>query len=86
MHPDDDKEFVPTFSHWRHGGWYVNNVCYPSGAIGCVSNNYTDKKWRIVCGPHRLTFSTRNDAAKAEYAMVSGMTRMAHNEPGCEDA
>src|SRR4051812_29399717 len=39
------------YSKWRHGGWYVHNVRYPSGAIGCVSRNYEDGKWRIACDP-----------------------------------
>lgn len=65
------------FSKWRHGGWYVHNVRYPSGAIGCVSNNYEDKKWRIACDPRPFaeqpTFSTRDDAAGAEASLVYGM-------------
>lgn len=65
------SEWEPVFSKWRHGGWYVDNVRYPSGAVGCVSNNFADGKWRIVCGPHDLTFSTRSDAAKAERILAS---------------
>lgn len=59
--------WTPQFSRWRHGGWYVHNVRYPSGACGCVSRNYPDKQWRIVCGrPEHETFSSRYDAALAE--------------------
>jgi len=58
--------WTPQYSRWRHGGWYVNNVRHKSGACGCVSNNYDDKKWRIVCGDENLTFSTRDEAARAE--------------------
>lgn len=62
------------FSRWRHGGWYVHGVRYPSGACGCVSNHYPDKKWRIACDDRRLalnepgdvTFRTREEAACAE--------------------
>lgn len=65
-------EWEPSYSHWRHGGWYVNNVRYKSGACGCVSNNYADKKWRIVCGrPHEETFPTRDAAARAEHALAN---------------
>lgn len=64
------KKWKPQYERWRHGGWYVSNITYPSGAIGCVSNNYPDKKWRIACGPQDLTFSSRNEAAYAERAMV----------------
>src|SRR5580700_4881304 len=33
-------DWSPVYSPWRHGGWYVDNVRYPSGAVGCVSRNY----------------------------------------------
>lgn len=61
----------PTYSHWRHGGWYVDNLHHPCGAVGCVSRNYADKKWRIVCDPrpraHDLfTYKSRDAAAFAE--------------------
>lgn len=67
--------WTPSFSSWRHGGWYVDNVRYPSGAVGCVSRNYADKKWRIVCderpgsfpgGDNDHTYPNRNAAAQAE--------------------
>ena len=57
------------YSPWRHGGWYVHDVRYPSGACGCVSRNYPDGKWRIVCDtrPEQPTYKTRDAAARAEY-------------------
>ena len=65
----------PEYSKWRHGGWYVHNVRYPSGACGCVSRNYTDKKWRIVCHPlpheQAPTFNSRDEAAIAERALAA---------------
>lgn len=68
-----NQEWTPVYSKWRHGGWYVDNIRYASGACGCVSNNYPDKKWRIVCDPRHFeddslapTFKTRHDAAVAE--------------------
>lgn len=75
------QDWEPAFSRWRHGGWYVNNVRYPSGAVGCVSNNYQDKKWRIACDDRRLnlgepgdfTFSSRDAAARAESALVKSL-------------
>lgn len=70
-------EFVPEYSPWRHGGWYVDNVRYPSGAVGCVSRNYPDKKWRIVCderiqtnGETIYTYPNRDAAARAEQALA----------------
>jgi hypothetical protein len=76
------QNWQPIFSRWRHGGWYVHNVNYPSGAIGCVSNNYVDHKWRIVCDPRRtdlnvegdFTFTTRDAAARAERELVDAMS------------
>lgn len=73
---DSDPQF--SFSRWRHGGWYVQGVRYPTGAIGCVSRNYEDGKWRIVCDPRpfdqRPTFKTRNEAALAEYRLANSIT------------
>jgi len=61
------------YSPWRHGGWYTN-VRHPSGACGCVSRNYDDGKWRIVCDPRpfeaRPTFKTRDEAAQAEADLI----------------
>ncbi len=65
-------DWDPDYSPWRHGGWYVGGVHYRSGAIGCVSRNYPDKKWRIVCdsrsGGH--TYPTRDAAAAAELMLA----------------
>lgn len=60
--------WVPAYSAWRHGGWYVNNVRYPSGACGCVSRNYPDRRWRIVCDTRnpQPTYPSRDAAALAE--------------------
>lgn len=60
------------YTKWRHGGWYVPGIQYASGAIGCVSNNYPDGKWRIVCDERepQPTFKTRDEAAAAEYAIA----------------
>ena len=70
----EPADWTPSFSPWRHGGWYVHNCRYPSGAVGCVSRNYPDGKWRIVCdereGDH--TDPTRVEAACAEYAIATG--------------
>lgn len=68
-----ERDWKPQYEKWRHGGWYVTNVHYPSGAIGCVSNNYEDKKWRVVCGDQNVTFSSRYAAAKAEYLMAKSV-------------
>jgi hypothetical protein len=72
---DKQQEWQPSFSPWRHGGWYVDNVRYPSGACGCVSRNYADRKWRIVCDKRpfedRPTFKTRDEAARAERKLAA---------------
>jgi hypothetical protein len=63
--------WTPRYEKWRHGGWYVMNARYASGAVGCVSRNYADGKWRIVCdertNAHELhTYPSRDAAARAE--------------------
>jgi hypothetical protein len=78
------REYV--YSRWRHGGWYVDNVHYPSGAVGCVSRNYGDRKWRIACDERRRTgtnvppsqvvdhtYRTRDEAATAERRLIEAM-------------
>lgn len=66
--------WAPTYEPERNSGWYVTNVRYPSGACGCVSRNYADRQWRIVCDPRPFeqapTFRTRDDAARAERALA----------------
>lgn len=78
-----DPDWTPVYSRWRHGGWYVHNVRYPqNGACACVSKNYPDSKWRIVCDDRRkelggqgdFTFPSRDAAARAEYALVTALT------------
>lgn len=76
---NDDDVWTPVYSVWRHGGWYALNLSYPSGAVGCVSRNYPDKKWRIVCdhrrtnlgAPGDFTYPSRDAAARAERELVS---------------
>lgn len=60
--------WVPQYDKWRHGGWYVTNLERGSGAVGCVSRNYPDKKWRIVCDDRnpQPTYNSRDEAARAE--------------------
>lgn len=60
------------YEQWRHGGWYVRDVRYPSGAVGCVSANYDDRKWRIVCDDRQPqpTYRSRDDAADAESELI----------------
>jgi hypothetical protein len=84
----------PVYSLWRHGGWYVSTVRYLGGAVGCVSNNYPDKKWRIVCDDRRkgglnqagdFTFPTRDAAARAEYAIVQAQNKAQSQVPGADN-
>lgn len=83
---DEVAAFKPEYDRWRHGGWYVTNIHYPSGAVGCVSNNYADKKWRIACIDQNLAFafSTRDDAAKAEALYVAMLIQAAKSAPPAE--
>ena len=74
---DEPEKFI--YSRWRHGGWYVVNVRYPNGAVGCVSRNYKDRKWRIVRDPRAFeqgyTFKSRDDAARAEWRLANNAPR-----------
>jgi hypothetical protein len=68
-----------SYEPWRHGGWYVNEVRYPSGAVGCVSRQMlnretgkADRKWRIACDPRSgdHTYPNRDAAALAEWHLA----------------
>ena len=80
------EDWRPVFSPWRHGGWYVENVVYPSRAIGCVSRTYPDRRWRIACDPRcsdlgaegDFTFPTRDAAARAEYQLAAAEQAWGH--------
>lgn len=72
--------WTPSYEPWRHGGWYVTNVTHPEGGCGCVSRNYADRKWRIVCdpregsfpgGPNDHTYPSRDAAARAEHELTT---------------
>lgn len=64
------------YDHWRHGGWYTN-VQYPSGAWGCVSRNFADRKWRIVCDDRDadVTYPNRDAATIAEARLAGYAAR-----------
>lgn len=76
---DPPADWRPYYSKWRHGGWYTN-ASYASGTSGCVSSNYADGKWRIVCDRRHasfdisctggITYRSRDAAARAEYALT----------------
>lgn len=82
-----EDDWTPQYEPWRHGGWYVTNVSYPNGAVGCVSRNYRDRKWRIVCEntgpgvPEDRTFPTRDAAARAERDRARDAARQTLTEP-----
>lgn len=69
------NNWTPEYERWRHGGWYVVNMHYPSGAVGCVSRNYPDRKWRIVCDRRQPqpTYQSRDEAARAEHRLAQGL-------------
>ena len=73
----DATDFEPIYSRWRHGGWYVHNVRWPNGGCGCVSRNYPDGKWRVVCDPRGFeqqpAFATRDEAALAERQLIQDL-------------
>lgn len=79
-----DRTYTDTIEYepWRHGGWYwwtSTHDHWPEGGTGCVSRNYVDRKWRIVCdpregsypgGPNDYTYSSRKAAALAERELM----------------
>jgi hypothetical protein len=69
---DPDPDFEPQYEWWRHGGWLVLGVRHKNGGVGCVSRNYPDRKWRIVCDNRddEHTYRSRDEAARAEYALT----------------
>lgn len=77
---ENKKEWMPEYARWRHGGWYVTNVHYPNGAVGCVSNNYPDGRWRIVCDEAEITFPSRDAAARAEKVLVERLRLLANKK------
>lgn len=60
----------PRYSNWRHGGSYVDNIVYPSGAVGCIASSRHTRSGRfeIACSPaeHDEKYRTRDEAARAE--------------------
>ncbi|OLR69832.1 hypothetical protein BI311_24300 (plasmid) [Xanthomonas citri pv. citri] len=73
-YPNDSIPTEFTYTPWRDGGWYVPSIRYANGAIGCVSRNYPDKKWRVVCDPRgdaAPTYKSRREAAAAEYSLAA---------------
>lgn len=76
---NNPADWRPAYSAWRHGGWYVTNIRYASGAAGCVSRNYPDGKWRIVCDRRspQPAYASRNAAAFAERELaLAGITQV----------
>lgn len=72
---DESAAWEPLFSKWSGGGWYVANVQYPEGSVGCVCYSFDESTWRIVCDPRagsdeEVTFKTRKEAAHAERMLV----------------
>ena len=78
----NNPAWKPAYSSWRNGGWYVNNLFYPSGAVGCiVSARHTeDGLFRIACDPRpadkQVGYRTREAATYVERGMVLSMWRM----------
>ena len=76
-------DWKPEYEKWRHGGWYVTNVRYPSGACGCVTNQLAngDDRWYIVADSTLTPFPSRDAAARAERVLAAGL---ANAPPGTQ--
>ena len=83
------KEFDPGWSRTLDGGWTVNCVRYPgTDKLGHVYKAETGR-WVITELPHKGTFRTREDAARAEWEHVAGLWadyERAKQEPEIVDA
>jgi len=64
-----------TYDRWRHGGWYVHETMWPNGGCGCVSRNYTDRKWRIACDPGHSNSSRHSPPATLPRAANGSSSR-----------
>lgn len=70
--------FRPWEVNGTRRGFYVPQVRFPSGGIGCVTNDTADGKWRIVSAPKGLepgnpgyaSFDTAAQAVHAEHALA----------------
>lgn len=70
----ESGEWTPVYSYWRHGGSYVDNLPYPSGAVGCIASarRTHSGRFELACPPADAewtgprTFRTRDAAARAE--------------------
>lgn len=79
------EKWRPSYEPWRHGGSYVWNLRYPSGAVGCIASarHTISGKFEIACDPRRgtgvdekeLQYKTRDEAAYAERDLVVQMWR-----------
>ena len=73
----NDPAWTPTYSRWRHGGSYVDNLYRPSGAVGCIASarHTDDGLFHIACDPRpadrQVGYRTREAAAYAEREHVA---------------
>lgn len=68
LHRMVSDDWEPAYERWRHGGSYVVNLVYPTGAVGCIASarHTVSGKFEIACQPDAGQFSTRRAAAFAE--------------------
>jgi hypothetical protein len=62
--PDMNTYWKPEFEPWRQGTWLVKDVDFPDGTRACVSSDYPDGKWRIICDESFTPYPTRDAAAR----------------------
>lgn len=68
--------WTPRYSHWRHGGSYVTNIVFPSGACGCIASAAHTRSGKFESACFDLgTFPTRQAAAFAERAYAMKLWR-----------
>lgn len=64
----------PRFAKSRYGGYFITNLYYPDGAVGCIvsARHTASGKFELACPPagYDKKFRTRKEAAYAELALV----------------
>ncbi|MGY6251811.1 hypothetical protein ACXIVK_00005 [Paraburkholderia caledonica] len=51
-----DQAWAPSYSPWRHGGWYVHSNRYPDGTVGCVRETLINGPTSEVAGEMASNF------------------------------
>lgn len=72
----ESETWEPSYSTWRHGGSYVDNLFHAGGGIGCIASaRHTSSKKHESASFDLGKFATRDAAARAERDFAVAVTR-----------